>query len=56
MVVIMALYIKYTGDDVKVLDLYGYIEQSGDEYGLGAITKSGTLTEIAIFVPDGVIK
>src|SRR6185436_9863211 len=52
----MALYIKYTGNDVSIFELYKYIEEGGSESGLGAITSRGTITEVTIFVPDGVLR
>jgi RHS repeat-associated protein len=52
----MALYIKYTKDDVSVWDVFAYIKEGGEEYGLGAITNRNTITEITIFVPDGVVR
>lgn len=30
----MALYIKYTSDDLSVWDEYKYLNEGGEEYGL----------------------
>jgi RHS repeat-associated protein len=52
----MALYVKYTGSDVKVLDVLERLWADGEDLGLQRMTKSPTFTDIIIFVPDGVVK
>jgi hypothetical protein len=51
----MALYIKYTGGDLSIDNVMEYLYKDGDR-GLLGMTTRGTIDEITIFTPGGVLR